>query len=414
MGFSWSAKNISPIGVDFGADSLKLLQVQTDEQPLLIAAAAAEIPSDSPRDPERHRQLLSLNLKKLVREGGFKGKRIIASISAGCTYVQHVRLNKGEGIDPQLQLEAELRGRLPIDPAAMVIRSVPVGDVFADGANKHEVICMAASREAIMRTVQIAKAAGLDVVGMHCEPMAILAAFAHLFRRPNDCERTNLFVDIGGATTKALIAHGKQLVFAKTIHVGGEHMIRQLAAASGISRDDARVRHIAGAALGIQAAAPAAEPVPAPGVVTTDRRREGGICAAAGMPAIPTSGAAQSATPSPVTATAPTRVAGPVDADRGEMLDCLIDELQLCAGYHAAMFTDRPIEKLVFLGGESRHIAMCQKIAQALRLPAQLGDPLVRLNRGRSGAGAPVGVDLRQPQPGWAVPMGLCMLPTNL
>jgi Tfp pilus assembly PilM family ATPase len=121
---------------------------------------------------------------------------------------------------------------------------------------------------------------------------------------------------------------------------------------------------------------------------------------------------AAEAHPAP-TATATAAAIKPSAAPEGEIFETLVDELQLCLGYHGSVFADRPVEKIVFLGGESRQLSLCQKIAQALRLPAQLGDPLARLIRPQ-GTPPPTGVDLRQSQPAWAVPMGLCLLPTNL
>ena len=75
----------------------------------------------------------------------------------------------------------------------------------------------------------------------------------------------------------------------------------------------------------------------------------------------------------------------------------------------------RPIDSdaMVFIGGESRQTAMCQRIARALKLPAQLGDTLARAGRDVD-VNRLVGVDLRKPQPSFAVAMGLCRLPTNL
>jgi hypothetical protein len=53
-------------------------------------------------------------------------------------------------------------------------------------------------------------------------------------------------------------------------------------------------------------------------------------------------------------------------------------------------------------------VQRCEQIARALGISAQLGDPLARLARSSRGH-APEGLDMRQPQPGWAVPMGLCL-----
>ena len=96
-----------------------------------------------------------------------------------------------------------------------------------------------------------------------------------------------------------------------------------------------------------------------------------------------------------------------------DTMECLVDELQLCLRYHQTLFPKHPIEKLVFLGGEAKQVKTCQTIARALRVAAQLGDPLARLARVGSSKTAS-NVDLDQPQPGWAVPMGLCLSEANL
>jgi Tfp pilus assembly PilM family ATPase len=95
-----------------------------------------------------------------------------------------------------------------------------------------------------------------------------------------------------------------------------------------------------------------------------------------------------------------------------EMLEGFTDEVRICLRYHAGQFPSRKIDRAVFVGGESRHRGLCQHVAKALRLPAQMADPLARL--ARTGKEPTVGVDLREPQPGWAVAMGLCMSPTDL
>ncbi|MEX0742657.1 MAG: pilus assembly protein PilM, partial [Phycisphaeraceae bacterium] len=213
MGLRWSQNNISPIGIDFGADSIKLLQLVTEDPPQLVAAAQRDIPEAARKQSQSYYDFAASALREMVRDAKMKTKRVVASISASQTYVQHVRLPVGDGEIVQQQLEMELRGRLPMDPLSMVVRHVDVGQVFSDGTAKQEVICLAASRESVMRSVKAIRQAGLDVVGMHCEPMAILAAFSHLFRREGDEKRTTFFIDVGGATTKALIAHGKKLVF---------------------------------------------------------------------------------------------------------------------------------------------------------------------------------------------------------
>lgn len=411
MAFGWVQKNVSPIALDLGAESIKLLQIIADDPPKLHAAASIDIPYDARKNAELHRTFVSNALKELLRDGKFKGRRAIAAIGASHSHVQHVRLAKGDPSMIDQMLEIELRGRVPFYPAGMVIRHVPVTELVVDGQAKQEVICFAASREAVLRQVGMARAAGLDVVGMHCESMAILASFGHLFRRADDVNRTTLFLDMGAATSKVLIAHGKQLVFAKTIHVGGDHFVRQLSDQMKIEPAAAKLlrnQQAADAANQLAANTPAEQPFIGP----PDARGRRDATHKLGK-VLDESAQLEPASTAAATATATALAGAHPIVDDAELLETLIDEMQLCIGYHASVFADRPVEKIVFLGGESRQLGTCQKIAKALRLPAQLGDPLARLVRS-PGTPPPAGVDLRQSQPGWAVPLGLCLLPTNL
>ena len=55
--------------------------------------------------------------------------------------------------------------------------------------------------------------------------------------------------------------------------------------------------------------------------------------------------------------------------------------------------------------------SLSKTFAQSLALSAQLGDPGARLAPGGADDGV---LDITRPEPGWAVAMGLSMLPTNL
>ncbi len=92
--------------------------------------------------------------------------------------------------------------------------------------------------------------------------------------------------------------------------------------------------------------------------------------------------------------------------------ESLEEELSMCVRYHQSIFRDRKIDRVVFTGGEARDIGLCQHIARTLRLPAQLGDPLTRLEYKKS-LRTP-GLALGQAQPGWAVVCGLSTAPTDL
>jgi Tfp pilus assembly PilM family ATPase len=88
------------------------------------------------------------------------------------------------------------------------------------------------------------------------------------------------------------------------------------------------------------------------------------------------------------------------------VVDEMTDEFTQCLRYHESVFRNQAVERAIFLGGQAVDKRLCQNIAQRLNVPAQVGDPLVRISS--SAAGAPeTGIDRREPQPRWAVAVGL-------
>ena len=93
-------------------------------------------------------------------------------------------------------------------------------------------------------------------------------------------------------------------------------------------------------------------------------------------------------------------------------LNQLASELDLCRRYFESAFPTKPIDRLIFVGGEAKHRSLCQHIAREMSLSAQIGDPLIRMGR-TTNVGIESGLDRRQSQPGWAVAIGLTLGPTS-
>ncbi|NBC11656.1 MAG: pilus assembly protein PilM [Planctomycetes bacterium] len=401
MAFGLNKAKFSPIAIDFGADSLKLLQVVPGEPPQLVAAAAVTIPGEARAEKSARLSFLGSALRQLLKAQEFRGRRAICSIPAFQTMVQHVELPRAEAGDPQQQLNLHLMERFNVDPARLVIRTAHVGQRQQNGATMREVLCLAAPRDVVMSYIRIAEEAKIEVVGMHSEPPAIVKGFEQLYnRRADDQKQVRCFIDIGAATTKVVIAQGHTMVFAKTINAAGDHLTHQLAEARSLTFDEARSSRT-NEGVGI---------APPPGLAPSDEsptgrerrvnaieHRETGLAVLDARPASQTEPEPEAATPK----------------HPEETLEILTDELKMCVRHYNSMHGDRPIDRLVFLGGEARHTATCQAIARQLRIAAQLGDPFARLVRIGGAKHAP-GVNLDEPQPGWAVPFGLCHSEANL
>ncbi|MEY3022709.1 MAG: pilus assembly protein PilM, partial [Planctomycetota bacterium] len=294
---------------------------------------------------------------------------------------------------------------LGCDPAGLVVRTTPVCETQRDGQARVETIVVAMSREDAMRYVEAFRKCRLQVVGMHGDIAADVHAYDHVNRRMEDAGVTTMYCDLGYGTTKVAIAHGAQLVFAKSVSIAGRSFDARIAELRRCTIAEARAARIAEGVRPVR--------TPAVAVVSPSRAAEARVAREAPDPALATAEDRRSGAPAPAMGAAlPERRAPSVAAEVREVLEGLADELGMCARYHAALFRDRRIDRVVFLGGEARDVGLCQALAASMRLPAKAGDPLARYV---SNGAAPA--DLPEPDaahPGWAAVCGLASSPTDL
>ena len=383
MGFGMFSAHISPIAIDFGSSLVKMLQIEPGEPPTLAAALGFRMPQETRLDKDRQLAFLQTQLPRMLRKGKFRGKRVVCSVPSAETIVQHMQISPMDGVERDDLIKSQLQTQLGRSAHGMVIRSFDVTKIRRDGETLLEVICVAMNRETVMRYVELLGKCKLDVVGVHSEMNAMVQAFEYLTAQRGGADRTTLYVDIGWGSTKVAISHGGDLGFARCIQLGGRHLDERLAEQLGCDVASAQAQRIS-------------EQVLAAAVPSQSPQTQSSAATSTGVISEDSAGGA----------------GGAADSALSEVTDALADELSMCLRYHQSLFRNRKIDRMVFLGGEARETALCQRVARALRLPAQLGDPLARLQCRRSLRTS--GLALGQPQPGWAVACGLCTLPTDL
>ncbi len=386
MGLSWFASKVTPIAVDIGTENIKLLQAEPrDGQFRLVAAASEAIPEEARAKVADRDAFINDALKKMLNDG-FRGKQVVTCLPSHAMAIQHLRIGKMSAEELTKALPFEAAGKLPFDPNRAVLKHTVAGEVFQGQDSKQEVILMAAPRDAVDRHLNLLSKQKLEVVGIHVEPNALIECFAHLFRRKGDENICTMFIDMGASSTHVVISHGKSLVFAKHVSTGGDVFNKAVADLLKIGVAQARDMRVRASKQQAQAA-----------------RLPAGIVALGGEQSGHPLGRNNNGTP--VTGIDPEMVEKVSEATAAP-LESLMNELVLCMRYYEGIFPGKVVDRAIFVGGESRHVPMCQKIAQRLGLPATLGDPLARLMKDTV---TQTKVDVRQPQPGWAIAVGLAM-----
>jgi type IV pilus assembly protein PilM len=447
LGFiqNWFAPRANPIGVDFGSDCLRLAQVQfVNGEPRLIAAASADVPTHVRSSQSARLAFFVETTRDLLAQGRFQSRQAVLALPAAAMHIQHLRMARLSDEETRKALAWEARGKLPIDPSQALLRHIIAGEVYHDQEPQNEVIVMAASRQFIEQFLASAAKARLDVIGMNVEPKALVDCFGHIYRRKTDAETVNCFLDIGLSSSRAVIARGQQIFFARTIPIGGEHFNRAVAMAMRISMEEAKLLRIKLCHSQVpgtvgedgRRAISVADLPPGDATEQTPDASGGGQETDSALPlldaglqacsrhvretaqlraAIQAGGAAPARplTAAEHAAAELAQQARQVEQACREPLKKLAAELDLCRRYYESTFPSAPVQRLIFVGGEARQRALCQHIAREMGLAAQVGDPLVRMGR-ISDVGMESGIDRRQPQPGWAVAIGLSLGPVHV
>ncbi len=351
--------------VDFGVASLKVLQLSGDSKNIL-GAATVETPHELRMQHSRRFEYQVDALPKLLRGAGIKSKRAVCSIPASQTYIHHFRVLKQDDVPLDTAVGAQLQAHTHCDPSKVVFRSIPVQGVV-QSSSRVEAICIAMARDLVLKQMAAIKKLKIETLGVFSEHLAMHSAIRAIAGSGEEASFPTLYLDIGATSTKVIITHSGKLVFAKTIGIGG----------SSFDESIARQRRC--------------------GQVTAHVMRVG----AAGGQSIEAENAGEVAVADPAE----------IEAQCGEQIEALTDEISMCLRYHRQLFPDDGVCRALLLGGETQSKSLCHAVARSLRLPTQIADPFARF--GKDKAGDALGVDLTKPQPGWATPLGLCLMPTN-
>lgn len=403
-----------PVAVDFGTTALRILKLSTAEPPAIICAASLPTPDTLIGDPAKRFAYQLEQLPGLFRKNKIGAGRAVASIPAFATFCRNLQVGAAELGELNSYVAMMLSSELNCMPDALLCRPVIVEGANAGGSvgsGKSEVIAMATPIGVVDRIMAALRAAKQLPVAIVPESIAMAQAFDHMTARASDVSLTSLFLDLGYAGTRLTITHGRDVVFIKNIEIGGRYLDQHLSQAAKCTLTEAHSKRLAMSVVAkeiVKATASSGKPL---------------SMGASGMPHL--DAAVKSAEQHPAVALMDERRAGAAPggsidltsaeacpADLTEPLSVLTDEIALCMRYHESLFPGNKIGRAIFVGGEARHVALCQHIAKMLRLPAHVADPLARFGRG--GKERLEGVDLKQPQPGWCVCAGLAVGPTDL
>lgn len=321
---------------------------------------------------EEYNQIRMQAVAEMLKESNFVGKEVVSALGWDELQVRNLRIPTMPEEEVAEVIRFEAAERFGLDPDDSEIRFLVAGDVRQGTDIRQEVIVLGTGGSAINQHLNMLSSMELHPVAIDAGPNAIFRSFERFLRRDEDLGKVNTFVDLGYAATRVVMSRGPELVFFKSIPIGGRRFDELVSEQLNLSITEAaqiRIRlynqHVAALAGQSQG-------------LSRDELVDENIQRAV------------------------------LDALR-PALEQLSKEIALCLRYCSVTFRGIRSEAVTVVGGEACNTDITQLLSDQVNIPFKIGRPMRNIGFDPEATG----IDRRTGQPEWATALGLALKPVT-
>jgi len=206
----------------------------------VVAAAKADTDPALNGDKEAKRIFVVSAVKRMLANGGFRGRNVVSCLSNDSLRMASLRLGKTTTEKIEQAVKKEMQPRFGLDPDKDVVSYIVAGDVRHGDEIRSELILLAADSETIKNHIDMLTEVGLRPVAVDTIPCALFRGFERLLQRQGDKEQTVVFVDVGSRFTTVVFGRGGEISFIKQVPIGSERFNQEVAAKLGVDTSSAQ------------------------------------------------------------------------------------------------------------------------------------------------------------------------------
>lgn len=216
-------------GIDIGAGSVKFVRIAGGRRPKLLSAGLLELPPAAEQADQAAALRVFLAGKKI-------GKRVVTMLPGARLTIRHLTLPKMPlpELSEAVRWESKRHLSYPLDEA--VIEFLIQGEKREGAGDKYDLLFVAAERSAVNGLLLPFEQAGIAVEALDAHPLA-LRNLCRLRGEPADANV--LVADLGAGGTEINIFQGGELLFSRSVEIGGISATLAMADELGLSQNEA-------------------------------------------------------------------------------------------------------------------------------------------------------------------------------
>ncbi len=219
-----------PIGIDIGTDGIRMLQMHRVGGTLRVCACGRwRFPDSLDSDDARRRELAIQAVREMLRTEPFRRRRVVSSLSCERLHIKSIRLPQLPDDEIADAVRWEARERFGFDIPSSQLSYFNAGEVRQGTETRSEIVVIAASSEQVDQHMELLGEMGLTVEHLDAHPIALFRVFERFLRREEDSRAVTVVVDLGRIGTRIVVGRGREIIFVKSIGIGGRDLTEGVA-----------------------------------------------------------------------------------------------------------------------------------------------------------------------------------------
>ena len=203
------------IGLDVGTNAVRAVEIEFGEPPLIRRMGQVGLPAGAVVDGEvADVDAVSIALRRLWTEAGFKSRTVRAGISSARVIVRTVEMPRLSHDELMSTIRLQLDDYVPLAAEDTVFDVRPL-DGPDESTQTMQLLLAAAHRDAVEPLVMALRDAKLDVTAIDVIPAALALALTH--PEPDQDDTADVVLSIGAGTVVVIAARGGEPMYSRTI-----------------------------------------------------------------------------------------------------------------------------------------------------------------------------------------------------
>ncbi|MBI2405661.1 type IV pilus assembly protein PilM [Candidatus Microgenomates bacterium] len=221
---------MSTFGLDIGSHSIKVIQLAREGKNVRLLAAGVASSPPKGMSSEADQDLLQVSevIKKLVTDAKINTREVVFALPEPLVFTRLISFPPLSDEEVNSAVEWQAEGYIPVPKKDAVLDH----EIVRRTDKGIEVLLVATPRKAVDKYMKVVRGAGLTSVAIETELIALTRSIA-------PAGKTALVIDFGAASTDVAVSVDKQVMFTRSIPVGGQALTRAVATGIGVEATQA-------------------------------------------------------------------------------------------------------------------------------------------------------------------------------